>query len=218
MPRLQPTLRVIAALIAVVALAPRPALADPFAAAETQYASLLRTINPHLQMQQSMAFARSILATAERNGLDPKLLTALVTVESGWRPNAISWAGARGLGQLMPQTARKLGVNPFDPSQNLHGAGQYLRSMLDRFANRGRDTLRYALGAYNAGPQAIERYHGIPPYGETQNYVRKVLNMRRTLDRRIGATFASIAPDERTWLPGAAASALALDAASPAKP
>ena len=213
MPRHKQSLCVIAALIAVVALAPRPALADPLAAAETQYASLLRTINPHLQQHQSLAFARSILATAERNGLDPKLLTALVTVESGWRPNAISWAGARGLGQLMPSTAAKLGVNPFDPSQNLHGAGKYLRSMLDRFANRGRDTLRYALGAYNAGPMAIERYHGIPPYGETQNYVRKVLSMRRTLDSRIGATLATVAPDEAAWLPGAQASALALDAA-----
>jgi soluble lytic murein transglycosylase-like protein len=218
MPRHQPTLRVTAALIAVVALAPRPVLADPLAAVETRYATLLRTINPHLQEHQSLAFARSILATAERNGLDPKLLTALVTVESGWRPDAVSWAGARGLGQLMPATARKLGVNPFDPAQNLHGAARYLRSMLDRFANRGRDTLRYALGAYNAGPKAIERYHGIPPFGETQNYVRKVLNVQRTLDRRIDLAGHPSAPDERAWLANADSSALALDAATAPAP
>jgi soluble lytic murein transglycosylase-like protein len=143
----------------------------------------------------------------------------LVTVESGWRPNAVSWAGARGLGQLMPATARKLGVNAFDPSQNLHGAAAYLRAMLDRFADRGRNTLRYALGAYNAGPKAIERYHGIPPFSETQNYVRKVLNMRRTLDRRIGAV-ATATPEEQTWLAKGETSALAVSptAAPPPAP
>ncbi len=209
MPRLQPTLCVITALIAVVAAMPRPALADPSPAATERYATVLRTINPHLQVHQSVAFARSILATAERNDLNPELLTALVTVESGWRPDAVSWAGARGLGQLMPSTARTLGVNPRDPSENLHGAGQYLKAMIDRFADRGGNALRYAIGAYNAGPKAVEKYHGIPPYAETRNYVRKVLSMWHVLNGRIGG-IATSAPDERTWLANADTSALAV--------
>jgi soluble lytic murein transglycosylase-like protein len=211
MPRLQPTLHVIAALIAVVAAMPRPALADPSPTATERYAAVLRTINPHLQVHQSVAFARSILATAERNDLDPELLTALVTVESGWRPNAVSWAGARGLGQLMPSTAHRLGVNPLDPAENLHGAGAYLKAMIDRFADRGRNALRYAIGAYNAGPKAVEKYHGIPPYAETRNYVRKVLSMWHVLDGRIG-NVATRSPDEAAWLANADTSALAVTA------
>jgi hypothetical protein len=109
----------------------------------------------------------------------------------------------------MPSTARTLGVNAFDPSENLHGAGQYLKAMIDRFADRGRDALRYAIGAYNAGPKAVEKYHGIPPYGETQNYVRKVLSMWHVLDGRIGGIATNV-PDERTWLANADASALAV--------
>jgi soluble lytic murein transglycosylase-like protein len=211
MPRLQPTLHVIAALIAVVAAMPRPALADPSPTATERYAAVLRTINPHLQVHQSVAFARSILATAERNDLDPELLTALVTVESGWRPNAVSWAGARGLGQLMPSTAHRLGVKPLDPAENLHGAGAYLKAMIDRFADRGRNALRYAIGAYNAGPKAVEKYHGIPPYAETRNYVRKVLSMWHVLDGRIG-NVATRSPDEAAWLANADTSALAVTA------
>jgi len=215
MPRFQQTLCVIAALVAAVTAVPRPARADAPPSAAERYAAVLRTINPHLQAHQSLAFARSILATAERNDLNPELLTALVTVESGWRPNAVSWAGARGLGQLMPSTARNLHVNASDPAQNLHGAGQYLRAMLDRFADRGRDALRYAIGAYNAGPKAVEKYHGIPPYTETRNYVRKVLSMWRVLDGRIGGV-ATAVPDEQTWLANADTSALAVTAVAPA--
>jgi soluble lytic murein transglycosylase-like protein len=209
MPRLQPTLRAVAALIAVVALVPLPLAAQETAGAEARYAALLRTINPHLPAYQSVAFARSILASAESNRLDPQLLTALVTVESAWRPNAVSRAGARGLGQLMPATARKLGVNPADPAENLHGAARYLRAMLDRFANRGANSLRLALGAYNAGPRAVEQFHGIPPYGETQNYVRKVLRTWRALGTRIARVDAPLSPDEQQWLANAESSAMA---------
>lgn len=198
-----------AALIAVLALAPRLALAESLSSAETQYAALLRTINPHLQQRQSLSFARSMLANAERSGLDPQLLTALVTVESSWRPDAISRSGARGLGQLMPSTARRLGVNPADPAQNLHGAARYLRSLIDRFAGRGREGLRNAIGAYNAGPKAVERFHGIPPYGETQHYVSKVMSTLHSLEGRLGHITAAT-PDEKTWLPKTDASALAL--------
>jgi soluble lytic murein transglycosylase-like protein len=215
MPRSQPMLFVAAGLIAVIATAPRPASANPLqqtaTVAETQYAALLRSINPRLKQTQSLSFARSMLANAERSGLDPQLLTALVTVESAWRPNAISSAGARGLGQLMPQTERKLGVNAADPAQNLHGAARYLRAMIDRFAGRGRDAMRYAIGAYNAGPQAVERFGGIPPYGETRSYVRKVMSTWHALGGKI-ARVAPKTPDEQTCLPGSEASALAVSA------
>jgi hypothetical protein len=187
--------------------------------AESHYASVLRTINPHLQQHQSLAFARSILADAERSNLDPRLIMALVTVESGWHPNAVSRAGARGLGQLMPTTAATLHVNPWDPAQNLRGAASYLRTLIDHFSDRGANTMRYAIGAYNAGPHAVDKYNGIPPYTETRNYVKRVLNVWHTLNGRVGRAFASktVSPDAM-WLEHASESALALGAAPEVAP
>lgn len=191
---------------------------------ELQYASLLRTINPHLQVHQSIAYAHTLVADAERSNLDPRLVVALVTVESNWHPNAISHSGARGLGQLMPGTAATLGVDAWDPTQNIRGATTYLRAMLDHYARNGGNTLPYAIGAYNAGPHAVDRYHGIPPYHETQNYVRKVLAMWHTIKTRLGDAFATavastptaIADDEtRFWLSDADASALPASATKP---
>ena len=91
----------------------------------------------------------------------------LVKQESGWNAQARSVKGAMGLAQLMPQTARALGVDASDPSQNLEGGARYLRRQYETFG-----TWRLALAAYNAGPGAVERYNGVPPYKETQNYVR----------------------------------------------
>jgi soluble lytic murein transglycosylase-like protein len=179
------TLRLLVALIAIFAAA--GGVASAAGDDELQYATLLRTINPHLQVHQSLTYARSLVADAERSNLDPRLIVALVTVESHWRPNAISPVGARGLGQLMPGTAAILGVNAWDPTQNIRGAATYLRAMMDHFAGRGGNTLPFAIGAYNAGPKAVDRYHGIPPYTETQNYVRKVLAMWRRIKIRLGA-------------------------------
>jgi len=109
---------------------------------------------------------------AERQyALPPGLLDALVWTESRYNPMAISKAGAAGLGQLMPGTARELGVvNRLDPLQNLVGAAQYLRQLLDRFG-----LVHLAIAAYNAGPSAVERSGGIPQNGETPAYVRNVL-------------------------------------------
>jgi hypothetical protein len=185
--------------------------------AEEHVASILRSINPQLQVHESMAYARSVFADSQRSHLDPSLIVALVTVESSWRPSAVSPDGARGLGQLMPTTASKLGVNPWDPAQNLRGAAAYLRSLVNRFAGRGVDTMRYAIGAYNAGPLALERSGGPSGTSTTAHYVAKVLTQWHSLSNRIARTLLAAAPhaaapaapaDEREWLANADASAL----------
>jgi soluble lytic murein transglycosylase-like protein len=120
----------------------------------------------------STPFGAEIDAAATRYGIDPGLLRGLVRQESGFDPRAHSPAGAMGLTQLMPATAASLGVtDPYDPVQALDGGAKYLRQQLDRF---GGDPAK-ALAAYNAGPGAVTRYGGVPPYAETQNYVRNIL-------------------------------------------
>ncbi len=104
-------------------------------------------------------------------GVEPRLLAAVAKQESGFDPRAVSPAGAQGLMQLMPATAAGLGVqNSFDPAQAVDGAARLLRDLLDRFGRTD-----YALAGYNAGPGAVLRYDGIPPYPETQNYVRSIM-------------------------------------------
>ena len=123
------------------------------------------------ELPSDTPFGPQITAAAKRYGIDPALLAGLVKQESGFNPNAGSPAGARGLTQLMPATAAGLGVtNVLDPAQSLDGGAKYLRQQLDAFG--GDVTL--ALAAYNAGPGAVQRYGGVPPYAETQNYVRAV--------------------------------------------
>ena len=108
-------------------------------------------------------------AAASRHGVPPDLFLRLIQQESGWNANALSHKGAMGLAQLMPGTARLLGVNPADPRQNLEGGARYLRMQYDTFGD-----WRLALAAYNAGPGAVQQYNGIPPYRETQGYVRAI--------------------------------------------
>ncbi len=115
-----------------------------------------------------------IAPAAKRHGLDPRLVAAVIMVESSGDPKAVSRKGARGLMQLMPETAKTLGVvNAFDPEQNVDGGSRYLRNMLDRHEQ----DLSLALAAYNAGPTAVQRHGGIPPYPETQKYVKRVLEL-----------------------------------------
>ncbi|MGY1815457.1 transglycosylase SLT domain-containing protein [Blastococcus sp. SYSU D00820] len=105
-----------------------------------------------------------------RHGIDPALLAGVAKVESGFDTSAVSSAGATGLMQFMPATARGLGVDPRDPASAIDGAARYLKQLTDQFGSTS-----LALAAYNAGPGTVSRYGGIPPYGETQNYVSKVL-------------------------------------------
>lgn len=111
---------------------------------------------------------------SSERGLDFKLVDALVTVESGYNPAAVSHKGAQGLMQLMPDTARRLNVdNPFDPEQNVRGGVAELDRLIDRYSGN----LQLALAAYNAGEGAVERHRGIPPYRETRDYVARIMSL-----------------------------------------
>jgi hypothetical protein len=131
--------------------------------------SFLSTCN----LKNQNLFDPHIRLTSQRYGLDCNLIKAMIRAESGFDPNAISPKGAMGLMQLMPGTARDLSVyNPFDPMQNIDGGARYIRFLLDRFNNN----LHFALAAYNAGPESVSKHKGIPPYDETQVYVRRVMD------------------------------------------
>jgi soluble lytic murein transglycosylase-like protein len=159
------------------AAAPAPAPAP--APAQGGFAPMLAQASASIGAPASTdgAFGPEIAAAASRNGIDPRVLRELVRHESGFNPSARSPAGALGLTQLMPATAAGLGVtNPLDPAQSLEGGAKYLRQQLDHFGG----DLSKALAAYNAGPGAVERYGGVPPYAETQKYVRSILASLQT--------------------------------------
>jgi len=118
-----------------------------------------------------VALAGLIREISARNGMDPELIAAVVSAESAFNPLAVSAKGARGLMQLMPETARQYGVSDVhDPRQNLEGGIKYLRDLKERY----RGNLTLALAAYNAGPGAVQRAAGVPEYRETQDYIRKI--------------------------------------------
>ncbi len=156
-------------------------------------------------------YATEIDAAAKKYNVDPALLRGLIRQESNFNPNAGSPAGARGLTQLMPGTAAALGVDPSVPAQAIEGGAKYLRQQLDRFGN---DPAK-ALAAYNAGPGAVQRYGGVPPYAETQNYVRKVLGYAADYRQAAPASTATAAASSVTSPLGAVATSPVTSVSAP---
>lgn len=131
-----------------------------------------RSLVPACNLVNHSLYDPHIRFSCQRYGLDHRLVKALIRTESAFDPGALSPKGAMGLMQLMPGTSRDMGVmNPFDPVENIDGGVRYLRFLMDRFNNN----LSLALAAYNAGPEAVQKHGGIPPFEETRNYVQKVL-------------------------------------------
>lgn len=128
------------------------------------------TVIPRYSGPDMGAFSELARGAARRHNIPEDLFLRLVHQESGWNAAAVSHKGAIGLAQLMPGTAQMLRVDPHDPQQNLDGGARYLRMMYDKFGD-----WRLALAAYNAGPGAVEAHGGIPPFAETQQYVRVIL-------------------------------------------
>jgi soluble lytic murein transglycosylase-like protein len=144
----------------------------PTAVYEVAGAPSYRTTTPVERPRAEASFDDLVLEHSQRHALRPELVRAVIQVESGFNPRATSPKGAMGLMQLMPGTARALGVvNPYDPAENIRGGTLYLRQLLDRYDGDE----RLALAAYNAGPGAVDRYgQTVPPYRETRDYVRRI--------------------------------------------
>ncbi|MGQ0585811.1 MAG: lytic transglycosylase domain-containing protein [Gammaproteobacteria bacterium] len=129
-------------------------------------------LTEHGMQQRAAMYAPIIQKVSARHGLEPRLVSAVIRVESCYDKKAVSRSGARGLMQLMPATARDLGVHDsFDPHQNIDGGVRYLAKMFQRFDN----DLRLSLAAYNAGPETVEAFRDVPPYPDTQSYVTRIL-------------------------------------------
>jgi hypothetical protein len=153
-----------------------------------RYADALGTANSRLPVAVRRDLAERLLLLSSYYKLDPCLLGALVSVESAWRVRAVSPVGALGFGQLMPGTAASLNVDPLEPYENLDGTARYLRRAMNRYVTRDLQTrMRLALASYNAGPAAVARYNGVPPYRETRAYVDNVLRMRRAFAAKVDA-------------------------------
>jgi hypothetical protein len=138
---------------------------------EEVFAPVASTAHSSAPLDSSVPYSQLITTAAKKYSLDAQLLARVVQAESNFNPRAISMKNAQGLMQLMPQTSSDLAVrNPFDPAQSIDAGARYLRQLLDKFSGN----VELALAAYNAGPDRVTQYNGVPPYRETQNYVRKI--------------------------------------------
>lgn len=147
------------------------------------YKSKILEYNPHLSNKDLDAIVLSILYYCRQYGVEPRFVVAVVACESSFNINATSWAGAQGLGQIMPGTASQWGVsNPYNPVENIRGTVQILRYNLESFSGYDvEQQCKLALAAYNAGMGAVQQYGGVPPYAETQNYVVIVYDLYKEL-------------------------------------
>ncbi|MEW6609010.1 MAG: lytic transglycosylase domain-containing protein [bacterium] len=135
--------------------------------------SFHQTLDEAIEETKSAPFSELIDTYSEKYGIDPKLINSIIKAESNFNPNAVSKAGASGLMQLMPETAKALGItNIFAPDENIEGGIKYFKTLLDEF----NQNLPLALAAYNAGPEVVKKTNNIPQIDETKNYVEKVLN------------------------------------------
>lgn len=145
------------------------------------YAAFIKKTNPRLPNAQALRIAQAVVGFSMHYKVDARLVMAILLVESGFNPNSVSRSGAMGLGQLMPGTAKWMGVaDPFDTTQNLYGSVKLLRQHLDKYRRTTGNDLQsivLSLAAYNAGEGAVRRHGGVPPYKETQRYVRKVVGL-----------------------------------------
>ena len=153
----------------------------PVSEAAPIYASYIMRRNGRLSEREALKIAEGVIGFSVKYGVDARLIMAMVMCESGFNPNAVSRTGAMGLGQLMPGTARGLGVgNAFDSNENLYGTVKLIRGHLDKYKRQTGDEyegLILALAAYNAGGGAVAKHGGVPPFKETQSYVRKVSSL-----------------------------------------
>jgi hypothetical protein len=184
-----------------VASDPEPAPPAPTPAVAGIPARLVGPVSapaPARRVTDPVSVENAVHSASDRYRLDPDLVNSVIRVESNFNPRAVSPKGAQGLMQLMPQTASKLGVpNSFDPQANIDGGTRYLRALLERY----NFDLRKALAAYNAGPQRVEQYGGVPPYPETREYITRIVkdfNKKKLAQQKV------LAQGPRTQVPSKA--------------
>lgn len=147
------------------------------------YKKVVQLYNPSLDSDTTDKIVKAMLFYSHKYSLDPRFVVAVIAVESSFRTKAVSKAGAQGLGQLMPEVAKELGIkNVYKPEENIHGTVYLLHLNLKRFAHLNpQKQVEYALASYNAGYGAVKKYGGIPPYNETKWYIYNVIDVWRKL-------------------------------------
>ena len=159
----------------------------------------IKNSNPKLKDGEIEWLYNRIDKYSRQYNIDPYLIVAVMEKESSFDHETISSAGALGLMQIMPSTAKELGVNPKRAEENIEGGIRYLRQQLDKY--EGRYKVHYALASYNAGAGAVRKYGGIPPYTETQNYIRKIVEKYNKLKQSENREVIGISGNEKSKLP-----------------